>query len=349
MNALYSLLFVFLLVLIPLFGVDAAHLRTAFGVCLPLTAFIIFLLGFIYKVITWARTDVPFRIPTTGGQFKSFDPELFKQNKLDCPQTGAQTFFRMVLEVFAFRSLFRNTAVSLHENNGPVVAYKSSKWLWLFAITFHYSFFIVALRHLRLFLEPVPFFVNGLDFVDGILQIGTPVMYLTDLGLVAGVLFLLGRRLIMPRINYISYASDYFPLLLILSIALSGIYMRYYDKVDVIAIKSLTMGLVTHGYFTHVPETIAVSFFVHVFLVSTLMVYFPFSKLMHMPGVFLSPTRNMPNDTRAKHHVNPWNDPNIKAHAYADYEKEFGVPMAEAGLPLDNPENGKAPEEGADA
>ncbi|MEF2231105.1 MAG: respiratory nitrate reductase subunit gamma, partial [Pseudodesulfovibrio sp.] len=231
MNALYSLLFVFLLVLIPLFGVDAAHLRIVFGVCIPMTAFTIFLLGFIYKVITWARSAVPFRIPTTGGQFQSFDPELFKQNKLDCPQTGAQTFFRMVLEVFAFRSLFRNTAVSLHENKGPVVAYKSSKWLWLFAITFHYSFFIVALRHLRLFLEPIPFFLTGLEFVDGILQIGAPTMYLTDVGLVLGVLLLLGRRLINPRINYISYASDYFPLVLILSIALSGIYMRYYAKV----------------------------------------------------------------------------------------------------------------------
>ena len=253
------------------------------------------------------------------------------------------TFVRMFLDVFAFRSLFRNPKVSLHDTkNGPVVAYKSSKWLWAFAITFHYSFFIIVLRHLRLFLEPVPFFVNGLDFIDGILQIGAPVMYLADVGLVIGVLLLLGRRLIDPKINYISYVSDYFPLFLILAIALSGIYMRYYAKVDVIAIKELTMGLVTFSY--QIPETISVSFFIHIFLVSTLMIYFPFSKLMHFPGVFMSPTRNLPNDTRAKHHVNPWNDPNIKAHAYADYEKEFGVPMAEAGLPLDNPENGKAPE-----
>ncbi|QGY39800.1 menaquinol oxidoreductase [Pseudodesulfovibrio cashew] len=348
MNALYSLLFVFLLVLIPLFGVGAAHLNSLFGASIPYLAFCIFLIGFVYKVFTWARTDVPFRIPTTGGQFKSFDPVMFKQNKLDCPQTGAQTFFRMVLEVFAFRSLFRNTAVSLHETkDGPVVAYKSSKWLWLFAITFHYSFFIIALRHLRLFLEPIPFLpVGALEFVDGILQIGAPTLYLTDAGLVLGVLLLLGRRLINARINYISYVSDFFPLFLILAIALSGIYMRYYAKVDVIAIKELTMGLATFHYV--IPESINVSFFVHVFLVSCLMAYFPFSKLMHLPGVFLSPTRNMPNDTRAKHHVNPWNDPKIKAHAYADYEKEFGVVMAEAGLPLDNPENGKAPEE-ADA
>ncbi len=346
MNALYSLLFVFLLVLIPLFGVGAAHLNSLFGASIPLTAFLIFVVGFAYKVIIWGKSPVPFRIPTTGGQFKSFDEKLFPQNKYDCPQTGAQTFVRMVLEVFAFRSLFRNTQVSLHETKGgPVVAYKSSKWLWIFAITFHYSFFIVALRHLRLFLEPVPFFVNGLEFVDGILQIGAPAMYLADCGLVAGVLLLLGRRLIDAKINYISYVSDYFPLFLILAVALSGIYMRYYAKVDVIAIKELTMGLMHFKYV--IPETVGTPFYVHVFLVSCLMIYFPFSKLMHFPGVFLSPTRNQPNDTRAKHHVNPWNDPGIKAHAYEDYEKQFGVPMAEAGLPLDNPENGKAPEEEA--
>lgn len=348
MNALYSLLFVFLLVLIPLFGVGAAHMNSFFGASLPLTAFIIFIVGFVYKVINWGRSPVPFRIPTTGGQFKSFHPD-FKQAKYDCPQTGAQTFVRMVLEVFAFRSLFRNTTASLHETaDGPKVAYNSSKWLWLFAITFHYSFFIVALRHLRLFLEPIPFFVNGLEFVDGILQIGAPTLYLADAGLVLGAVLLLARRLADAKINYISYASDFFPLFLILAIALSGIYMRYYAKVDVMAIKELTMGLVAFSYPTaELHKSIDVSFYIHVFLVSCLMAYFPFSKLMHLPGVFLSPTRNMPNDSRAKHHENPWNDPNIKPHAYEDYEKEFGVPMAEAGLPLDNPENGKAPEEEA--
>ena len=343
MNALYSLLFVFLLVLIPVFGVGAAHQSYGFGVCIPLTAFGIFVVGFAYKIITWARSAVPFRIPTTGGQMESYDPELFKQNKLDCPSTGRHTFIRMVLEVFAFRSLFRNTATSLHETKGgPVVAYKSSKWLWLFAITFHYSFFIIALRHLRLFLESVPLFVTGLEFVDGLLQIGAPTLYLADAGLLLGCLLLLGRRILDAKVSYISLVADYFPLFLILAIALSGVYMRYFAKVDIIAIKELTLSLI--AFKGHIPEGVGTSFYVHLFLVSTLLVYFPFSKLMHLGGVFLSPTRNLPNDTRAHHHVNPWN-PDIKPHAYADYEKEFGVHMAEVGLPLDNPENGVAPEE----
>ena len=87
------------------------------------------------------------------------------------------------------------------------------------------------------------------------------------------------------------------------------------------------------------PVGIDVSFYVHLFLVSTLLVYFPFSKLMHLGGVFLSPTRNMPNDTRMVHYENVWNNPNIKPHSYEAYEDDFREPMFEAGLPLDkNPE-----------
>ncbi|WP_018124989.1 sulfate reduction electron transfer complex DsrMKJOP subunit DsrM [Desulfovibrio oxyclinae] len=344
MNALYSLLFVFLLVFIPLFGVGLAHLNTIFGVCIPMTAFVIFVLGFAYRIIKWGKSPVPFSIPTTGGQQRSFDPETFKQSKWDNPTNGTQTVVRMLLEVLTFRSLFRNSKASLHKvGDEPVVAYASSKWLWLFALLFHYSFLVIVLRHLRLFLEPIPFFVNGLEFMDGILQIGAPVLYQSDMLIMAGLLFLLFRRLADSRLRYISLVNDYFPLLLIIGVALSGIYMRYYAKVDVIAIKELTMGLATFNF--HIPENIDVSFYVHVFLVSVLLAYFPFSKLMHLGGVFLSPTRNMPNDARIRHHVNPWNDPNIKPHSYEAYEKDFGPMMAEAGLPLDNPENAKGADE----
>jgi nitrate reductase gamma subunit len=65
-----------------------------------------------------------------------------------------------------------------------------------------------------------------------------------------------------------------------------------------------------------------------------LLAYFPFSKLMHMGGVFLSPTRNMANDSRMKRHINPWN-PDIKPHSYAGYEDEFRADMIEQGIPVE--------------
>ncbi len=65
-----------------------------------------------------------------------------------------------------------------------------------------------------------------------------------------------------------------------------------------------------------------------------LLAYFPFSKLMHMPGVFLSPTRNLANDNRARRHVNPWNAP-VKVHTYEEWEEEFHKALKSAGFPLE--------------
>ena len=73
---------------------------------------------------------------------------------------------------------------------------------------------------------------------------------------------------------------------------------------------------------------------VHLLLVSTLAAYFPFSKLMHMGGVFLSPTRNLANNNRSKRHVNPWNYP-VKTHTYEEWEEEFHDKIKAAGLPLE--------------
>ena len=110
--------------------------------------------------------------------------------------------------------------------------------------------------------------------------------------------------------------------------------MRYFVKTDIVSVKELTMGLVT--FHPKVPEGVGTIFYIHVFLVSVLLIYFPFSKLMHMGGVFLSPTRNLANNNRMKIHVNPWNYP-VKVHTYEAYEDEFREKMVEAGLPVEKP------------
>jgi hypothetical protein len=63
--------------------------------------------------------------------------------------------------------------------------------------------------------------------------------------------------------------------------------------------------------------------------------YFPFSKLMHAGGVFLSPTRNLANNSRSRRHVNPWNYP-VKTHTYAEWEEEFHDKIQAAGIPLED-------------
>jgi nitrate reductase gamma subunit len=164
------------------------------------------------------------------------------------------------------------------------------------------------------------------------LQIGLPGLYISDLIFIAAVTFLFLRRVVIPQVRYISLPADYFPLFLLLALGLSGILMRYFTKVDILKVKELALGIVT--FHPVVPEGIGVLFFIHLFLICTLFIYFPFSKLMHLGGVFLSPTRNMPNDSRIVRHINPWNYP-VKTHTYDEYEDHFREKMIEAGLPVE--------------
>lgn len=326
----YSALFIVIaLILIPIIGV-ASHLQVLFGIVIPYLAFIIFLAGMIYQVVKWAKCPVPFRIPTTCGQEKSLP--WIKYSRLESPFTTFDVIGRMVLEVLFFRSLFRNTKTVIH---GERLSFVSAKWLWLGAIAFHYSFLVVLIRHLRFFTEPTPFFVRFIEKIDGFFQITIPALYLSGIILVAALLFLLARRVFDPKLRYISLPADYFPLFLIISIALSGILMRYIFKTNIVAVKELTMGLAT--FHPRLPEGISAIFYVHIFLVSVLFAYFPFSKLTHMAGVFLSPTRNMANNNRYKRHINPWNPP-VVIHTYEEWEEEFKDKIKAAGIPLDKEE-----------
>lgn len=327
MKIITPLFIVLVLIALPYLGI-AMGLVSLFGYIIPYVALLVFILGFVYKVVKWAQSPVPFRIPTTGGQQKSLP--WIKQNKLDNPSNLLGVLGRMVLEIFLFRSLFRNTQAELRE--GASTVYGSSKWLWLGGLLFHWSFLVILLRHHRLFLEPVPFFVAWLEMFDGMLEIAIPVFYLTDAVILVAVSYLFLRRVVSPQIKYLSQPADYFPLYLILSIAITGILMRHFFRVDIVAVKAFVRGLITFQITP--PAGIGVLFYIHLFLVSMLAIYFPFSKLMHMGGIFLSPTRNLANDNRQRRHINPWN-PALKFRTYQEYEDEFREKMKAVSLPVE--------------
>lgn len=320
------------LVLFAWIGSSIPGMKYLFGVFIPYIAVALFIGGFCYKIIQWAKSPVPFKITTTCGQGKSLP--WIKHDALDAPNNGFQVAARMFFEIVLFRSLWKNTKASVYD--GPKVTYESSKWLWAFALMFHYGFLLVVIRHMRFVLDPIPAPLVWLGHFDSIFHLGVPPVYLSSLALLGGLFFLFARRITNRQVRYISLANDYFPIFLILGIVITGILMRMFIRtdIDLIAIRQLTMGLVTFS-----PTTIGdigSIFYIHFFLVCVLLAYFPFSKLMHMGGVFLSPTRNMANDSRMRRHINPWN-PEIKPHSYADYEDEFRADMVEQGIPVDKP------------
>jgi nitrate reductase gamma subunit len=302
-------------------------LRLPLATLISYAACAIFVVGFCARVIRWALIPVPFRIPTTCGQQRSLS--WIKPATFDNPSTGLAAAVRMGAEILFFRSLFRNTRTQVTNARTTVT---ESRWLWLGALAFHWALLLVLLHHLRLFVQPVPGFVMALERLDSCLDIGMPSLYLSDIAFLAGLLYLLGRRLADPALRYISLVTDYFALWLLVAIAGTGLLMRHWNKVDVAGVKQFALSLASFS--PVLPESVDSLFFAHLFLVSALAAYFPFSKLMHMAGVWLSPTRNLANNNRAVRHINPWNYP-VKTHSYVEWEEEYRDKLIAADIPLE--------------
>jgi nitrate reductase gamma subunit len=334
MHALFALIAVLALVAAGVMGGQTEAGRFAFTSIVPYAAFLLLLAGFCRRVIQWALVPVPFHIPVTCGQQRSLD--WIPAAKIDNPSTQFGVVGRMTGEIFLFRSLFRNSKARLE---GGRLIFGESKFLWLSALAFHWALLLILLRHLRFFVEPVPMFINILERTDSYFQIGTPRLYLSDLILLGALAYLIVRRFRDPVLRFISQFTDYFALFLLLGIAASGMLMRYFTRIDILSVKQIALGFAAFRPLT--SQGLSPLFHVHILLVCTLAAYLPFSKLMHAGGTFLSPTRNLVNDSRARRHINPWNSP-VKTHRYAEWEEEFRAKLIAADIPREAEDAGRA-------
>ncbi len=296
---IYSYIFFIAIFFIAIFFIAIANIAIT-----PIfyVAFAIFVAGFMYRVIRWANIPVPTNIVTTGGT-----------GYLSNPKSRTAAALRVASEALIFLSLWRNTKYDLDTHE-----VKSNKVLWLGAMAFHATFFLIVIRHLRLVIEPFPSWMATIRAVEA-LGPSWPGLNYSSLIIIVALLYLLTRRIINPELQYISILGDYFVVLLILAIAISGSLVAYYKLVGIVAVKVFALSLVA---FNPVAPDFHWFFLVHILLVCTLIAYFPFSKLMHAPGVFFSPTRNQVNNPRIKRHVNPWNYP-IIPEAWEDYRKKY--------------------------
>ena len=189
------------------------------------------------------------------------------------PTTAPGVVRRMFFEVTLFNSLF-----------------KSNKWIWLFGWIFHAALLFVLLRHLRYFTDPVWSWVALIQ----------PIGKYAAFAMVAGLAGLWARRLLVDRVRYISSPSDHLMLVLLIGIGLTGLGMSYVAPTDIVAVKAFFLGLM---YFDWQPMPADLVLILHLLMVALLMIIFPFSKLLHAPGVFFSPTRNQIDNPREKRHL----------------------------------------------
>ncbi len=232
---------------------------TGFYAALFYFATIVFIAGLVNKIVQYARTPAPLKIPTTPA-----------------PTTTSGVVLRMAREVVLFESLFKGT-----------------KWTWLFGWMFHISLALVIFRHVR-------YFVTEPGLIVTFIQ---PFGMYAGLFMVLGLLGLWGRRIVVERIRYISGPSDHLILALLVGIGLSGLTMKFAKHTDIISVKAFFLGLMR---FDIQPLPTDGPLLVHLGLVATLLIIFPYSKLLHAPGVFFSPTRNQVDNPRERRHLAPW-------------------------------------------
>ncbi|MBF0560545.1 MAG: respiratory nitrate reductase subunit gamma [Alphaproteobacteria bacterium] len=199
---------------------------------------------------------------------------------MPAPLTKTGAAVRVAREVVIFESLFR-----------------SDKWLWLFAVMFHLGLVLVIVRHLRYFVS------SHLGLVWTLIALAQPFGKYAAFALMAGLAALLARRFMLVRIRYITGPSDILLLLLLLAIGASGASMTFVSHTDIVGVKAFFLGLMM---FSWQPLPADGPLLVHLFLVAMLLIVFPFSKLLHVAGVFFSPTRNQPDTAREKRHIAAW-------------------------------------------
>ena len=200
-------------------------------------------------------------------------PAPLKVPTTPAPTTRSGVVWRMLKEVVLFESLF-----------------KASKFTWVFGWLFHAGLLVTLLCHLRYFTEPVWGWVIWL----------TPFSRLAAQVMLAGLIGLLIRRVFVDRVRAISAPSDYLMLVHIILIGGSGFSMRYLAPADIYAVNQFALGLLKLEFLSLNNNFLLL---LHLTLVAALLIIFPFSKLLHAPGLFFSPARYQVDNSREKRHV----------------------------------------------
>jgi len=209
---------------------------------------------------------------TVGTAYKIYQyastPVPLKIPTTPAPNTRLGVAIRMLREIILFESLFR-----------------ADKWLWLLGWLFHVSLLLVMLRHLRYFTEPVWTWVV---FIQPYGKYASFILLISLLGLLL-------RRIMLERVRYISAPSDYLMLILLLVMTGSGMLMTFVIHTDIVQFKAFMLGVL---YFNWQPLPTDFLLLLHLTSFIGLLLIFPFSKLLHAPGVFFSPTRNQVDNPR---------------------------------------------------
>lgn len=221
------------------------------GTILPYLAVATFLLGMAWRTWDWLSKSVPFPLTVSAA-----------------PGGIASHAFAVAAELTWFGSLYRG-----------------DRRLWLLAWLMHASLLLILLGHLvgiALAAEQFRYFGASKEAsvrLSGLLGISAGLV------LVAALLALSFRRMASEHVKRISALSDYLPLMWLLAVAGTGMAMRLLTAVDLADVRAYLAGLLL---LSPRPLPDIPLFIVHFTAVNVLLIYFPYSKLVHLTGAAVS-------------------------------------------------------------
>ncbi|MEX1310838.1 MAG: respiratory nitrate reductase subunit gamma [Candidatus Sulfomarinibacteraceae bacterium] len=181
------------------------------------------------------------------------------------PTSPSGTAAGVVKETLFFPSLFRG-----------------DRFLWLMSWLFHAMLALVFIGHLRVVMDfPALWALLHIDADTMSAVVGGAA----GVTILVMIVLLIGRRFAVDRVREISAPADYFALFLLLAIVLTGNAMRFLDHFDLAVSREYFASLVMLQT-PLVPES--GWFLAHLLLGQMLLLYIPFSKIMHFGGVFFT-------------------------------------------------------------
>ena len=223
------------------------------GAVLPLITLTVFVGGMIYRIYVWKSLPAP------------------KMTLFPAPESSGERFVELLKETFLFKSLF-----------------KGDKFLWSMGWVFHVMLALILVGHLRVFsslpdklLSAMGLSAEGIDTMSFVTGGAAGLIILVCL------ITIMIRRVVLTRVREISAPDDFFALFLILAVLLTGDTMRFFTHFD---LKQ------THDYFYGLVTLSSIQlpgngwFLAHFLLVQLLLIYIPFSKILHFGGIFFTKT-----------------------------------------------------------
>ena len=160
---------------------------------------------------------------------------------------------------------------------------KENKELWPKTWVFHITLLLILAGHARLFFA----------WTDSILGLAMSPGAIDALSAWAGGFFgvvaliacllLLNRRFVLQRVKEVSTGEDYYVLILLLFILITGNALRFFTHYDVSLAREYVGSFFLAGEAPKDPL-----FLLHFFFVQLLLIYLPFGKFLHIPGIFYS-------------------------------------------------------------